>query len=146
MRRNLSLVFIATFTLLFVSGCMDISNISKKDENSSSDKMVVKFQIRVVEWSGWGKGWTKEVSNQIVEVKEGEQFGPKNIIPFIEEKPPFKLIKIIDSSNAQISMEEGYSASGSLYSEKTADISTEESKINTTTTDEGLSIYIKIAK
>lgn len=111
----------------------------------------VKLVLTIDEWSSgfFPPEETPEIKSLIMDVREGEEFGPANFTAAPNNKP-FKLLKIIDEDHIRIRFDESLVVVGEPVSDPSQQnpiiVSIEKICFRTRSSDCGTDICLKIEK
>ena len=105
-----------------------------------------KLNMTVDEWT-WDES---SVTSSIVEIREGEEFGPKVLFPPNQANAPFKMLEVIDENNVKISyyglIIKGQQIAETTPKQGTKIISFEKTCFITPTLDSGTTICLNVVR
>ncbi|MDD1682584.1 MAG: hypothetical protein LUO98_02000 [Methanoregula sp.] len=139
--KHLILLFLA-ITGIMMSGCVLQTTPSSK---------TVRLALTIDEWGSWFPPQeAHEIKSLILDVKEGEEFGPADYFTAYQKTKPFKVLKIIDEDHIKIQFDEFLVVVGEPVSNPSRQnpiiISLEETCFRTRTSDSGADFCLKIVK
>ena len=149
MKHNFGLTLVIIIGIIIIGGCAQ-QDIQPEDIQPSK---AVKLNLTITEWT-WGPPGEASQTNSsyIIEVKEGEKFGPGRYYVgacWDNSTEPFMLLEIIDENNISVQYEglvlEGESI-GEPSQQNLIYVSAQETCFITPTVDSGSKICLKITK